>query len=105
MTKKPLNTCIFCLPGHGYIFTSYFFEKKIKETPNSKVKILCPKWQIRIYIVAKKKLIIPFYPRSFYQCQVHLIRKTIIPPTTCLASFFGRDNSVITLLQFTIICI
>jgi len=55
MTKKPLNTCIFCPPGHGYIFTSYFFEKKIKETPNSKVKILCPKWQIRIYIVAKKK--------------------------------------------------
>ena len=52
-----------------------------------------------------KKPNIPFYPQSFSQCQVHLIRKTILPPTACLASFFDRDNSVITLFQFTIICV
>jgi hypothetical protein len=26
-------------------------------------------------------------------------------PTACLASFFGKDNYVIILLQFTVICI
>ena len=31
------------------------------------------------------------------------MKKTILPPTACLASFFCRDNFVITLLQSTII--
>jgi hypothetical protein len=36
---------------------------------------------------------------------LHPIGKTILPPTICLTSFFGNNNSVITLLQSIVICV
>ena len=99
--RSPL-THVYFAPRSMVISSLVIFLTK--KAPNSKVTILCLEWQISIYIVAQKNRTYHFIP-NHSQCQVHLIRKTILPPTACLASFFGRDNSVITLFQFTIICV
>ena len=72
-----------------------FLEKK-KDAPNLKVKILYPEGLINIYTVG---------PQSFFQCQMYIIKKTISPLTACLASFFGKNNYIITLLQSTVVCV
>jgi hypothetical protein len=39
----------------------FIFLEKAKEAPNPNVEILCPEWQINIYITQKKNLNEPFF--------------------------------------------
>ena len=46
-----------------------------------------------------------FVPKSFFQFQMYPMKKTILAPTACLTSVYGKDNFIIILLQSTVTCV
>ena len=95
---------IFPPQGHGCIFSVYFFKKKDKKPPTQRLKFCILKGK-SVSILQLKTPNEPFCPRSFFQFQMYHMKKTILPSTACLASFYSKDNFIITLLQSTVICV
>jgi len=76
------------------------FLEKTKEAPNLKIKILCPKRQISIYITPKKTRTDHSILNHFFNVKCILWKKTISSH-----GFFDKNNCIITLLLSTIIYI
>jgi len=90
--------------GHGCIFIVFFFFEKTKEALNPKVKILFSERQISIYTATQKIWTEHFVTNHSFNAKCIQWKRQSYP-NCMLGKFFGKDNSVIILLQFTVIYI